>query len=361
MKLSIIRQAFLLIAAIFIGRTAVAQTVPDWYDETSREQNYPDDTYFSGLAYADVTSSEVYAIQMAEQSAKTEALSKILMSIQSQSVLSSVSVAITTDNGFDEQVVEQYSNLTQIDVAFKDVPGMQCQHYRKGRTVTAFAYVKKKDLVRYFDRKITATLTKIETTLDNAEELVRRGEKIKARTMAQSVVQQIAELENAQRILLAVSNYADIQSKESSVLSKRLISVLADLKNSTAIYLDCHAMLQGKPYASFGENVKGELSKLGVNFVSDRYQADWVITIEADVVKENTVYGSYFAWVDGDVSILKKATNQVIYSNTISALESGHPDGIKGGHTAGYEQAIRKAYVEAAQIVAKIVSELINQ
>lgn len=360
MKPSPIGSAFMLVATIIMGNTVWAQNVPDWYNEASRGQNYPENAYFTGLAYMDLTSSEATAIQKAEQAAKADALSKILMTLKSRSVLSSVSVALSTDNGVDEQIVEQYSSLTQIDVAFKDVPGLQSQHYREGKTVTAFAYVKKSDLARYYDRKITALLTKIESTLDNAEELVRRGDKNKARTAAQSVVEYFAEVETAQRILLAVSNDADIQLDKTSALAKRFVTLLSDLKNSIAIFLDCRVSLQGKPYSAFSETVKGSLSKFGVNFVTDRNLADWIITVNADLVRENAVYGSYFAWVDGDVSVQKRATGQVVYSSTISSLEAGHPDGIKGGHTSGAGQAAKAAYKEAAQILATRLSELIK-
>lgn len=357
---SLFKQTILLIVAFFIGNVAIAQNAPDWYDETSRGHNYPDNNYYTGLAYADVSSTEASAIQKAEQAAKAEALSKILMTVKSRSVSSSIGVQITSDNGIDEQIVEKYSSLTQIDVEFKDVPGLQCKQYRSGKTVTAFAYVKKKDLARYYDRKITSTLTKIETTLDNADELVKHGEKIKARSVAQSAVEYIAEVETAQRILLAVSNDVDIQSEESSALAKRLIALLVDLKNSTAIYLDCKAYAQNKPYRLFANDLKGVLSRLGCNFVNSREQADWVVSIETDVVRENQVNGAFFVWIDGAIAVRNNATSQVIYNEQISSIKDS-PDGIKGGHTAGYAQASAKAYKEVTKIVGDKVYEIIKQ
>lgn len=361
MKLSTIGHDLLLVAAVALGITSEAQNVPDWYDEAGRERNYPSSEYYAGLAYAEVAASEASAIQMAEQAAKAEALSKILMTVKSQTVTSSVGLSVTTDNGFDEKIVERYSSLVQIDVAFKDVPGMQCRHYRHGTTVTAFAYVSKRGLARYYDRRITAELTKIETALGNAEELYRHGEKIKARTTAQSVVTLFAEIENAQRILLAVSTQADIQSAEASALVRRLVGLLAELKNATAIYMDCRALLQGRLYALLGDDIVGSLSKLGVSFVDSADQADWVISIKASVVRESSVHGSYFAWVDGDVAVTKNATGQVVYSSSISSLEEEHPDGIKGGHTAGYSQAARAAYKEAGKLLSARLAELIKQ
>lgn len=351
-----------LLALFCFGNTGWGQSTPNWYNEQSRRANYPDNIYYTGIAYSEISASspESASVRKAEDAAKAEALSKILVSVKSHTVSSSASTAMTTANGVDEQFVEQFSSLTNIDVAFKDVPGLQCQHYRKGSNVMAFAYVKKTDLARYYDRKITSSLTKIETALDNADELVRNGEKIKARTTAETAVQHIAELENAQRILLAVSNDADIQSDNAATLTKRLVAMLSKLKNSTAIYLDCKAYAQNKRYQLFTNNLKGVLSKLGCNFVNSRDQADWVISIETDIVRENQVNGAYFVWVDGAVAIRNNATSQVIFNEQVSAI-SESPDGIKGGHTAGYAQASANAYKEVAKVVGNKISEIIKQ
>jgi hypothetical protein len=214
--------------------------------------------------------------------------------------------------------------------------------------------------VRYYDRKITSSLTKIETVLDNASELIRHGEKIKARTTVQTAVQYVADLENAQRILLAVSSDADIQSVEASKLTKRLVSLLAELRNSTAIYLDCKAYAQDKPYRLFSNDLKGIISKLGCNFVNSREQADWIISIETDESRENHVSGVYFVWIDGAVAVRNNATSKVIYNEQISSI-TGSPDGIKGAHTAGIAQAAANAYKEVAKIVGNKISEIITQ
>lgn len=356
-----VRMALLIL--VFFSNVGWAQNVPDWYNEQSRKAHYPDNFYYTGIAYSEISSSsqESAAVQKAEQSARAEALSKILVSVKSRTVSSSVSTAMSTGNGVDEQFVEQFSSLTNIDVAFKDVPGLLCQHYKKGSTIMAFAYVKKSDLERYYDRKITSSLTKIETTLDNADELVRHGEKIKARTMAQTAVQYVADLENAQRILLAVSNDADIQSGNAATLNKRLVSLLSSLKNSTSIFLDCKAYSQNKPYRLFANDLKGILSKLGCNFVNVREQADWVISVETDVVRENQVSGAYFVWVDGAVAVRNNATSQVIYNEQVSSISQTSNGGIKGAHSAGYAQASANAYKEVAKIVGNKISEIITK
>lgn len=357
-----IRCLIFLATILIIGRTGWTQNVPDWYNEENRRMNYPDNVYYTGIAYSEIssTSQEGMAVQKAEQAAKAEALSKILVSVESRTTSSTISTAFTTNNGIDEQFVEQFSSLTNTNAAFKDVPGLQVQHWKNEKKITAFAYVKKMDLARYYDRKIIASLSKVETILDNAEELIRNGEKIKAHRTALTAVQHVAELENAQRILLAVSNNADLQSEATSTLTKRLVSLLSKLKNSTSIYLDCKAYSQNKIYHLFSNELKGKLSELGCNFVNDRSLADWIISIETDIVRENHISGAYFVWIDGAVAIRNNAKKQVIFNEQISSI-SNTPDGIKGGHTAGYAQASAKAYNEVAKIVGNKISEILKQ
>jgi hypothetical protein len=129
------KRAFVLLVFLMVAKIIWAQNTPDWYDEGSRRANYPSNIYYSGIAYCETrsVSSESDAIKKAEQDARAEALSKILVSVNSKTGASSVSTTMTTTNGMDEQYLEQFSSLTNINVAFKDVPGLQCQHYKRGR------------------------------------------------------------------------------------------------------------------------------------------------------------------------------------------------------------------------------------
>ena len=214
-----IRRMLALLATVCLGSAGWAQSTPDWYNEQSRKAHYPDNVYYTGIAYSEVSSSssESTSVKKAEDAAKAEALSKILVSVKSHTKSSTVSTAMTTANGVDEQFVEQFSSLTNVNVAFKDVPGLQCQHYRKGSTIMAFAYVKKGELARYYDRKITSSLTKIETALDNAAELVKHGEKIKARTMAQTAVQYVADLD-----IIGINSHEFVPAEHISLLHAEL-------------------------------------------------------------------------------------------------------------------------------------------
>lgn len=353
---------FYIVAFTSLSNFVMAQAVPDWFNEGNRKLYYPDNAYYIGMAYAEVTSSEGAAVQNAEMNAKAEALSKILVSVKSRTTYNTVSNVVVSASGMDEKYIETFSSLTNLDIAFKDVPGLQCQHYRNGSTVAAFAYVKKADLARYYDRRITSLLTKIEMVLDNADEYVKHGDKIKARNTAQTAIQYVADLDNAQRILLAVSNDADIRTADASVLTKRLVAMLSDLKNSTAIYVDSKVYdAQNEPYGLFSNALKAKLSNIGCNFVNSREQADWVVSVEADIVRKNQASGAYFVWVDGAVAIRNNTTSQVIYNGKLSAITADGSEGIKGGHSAGFDQATAKAYDNVAKIVGNKIIEILKQ
>lgn len=357
MKHPFIKLLAVIALVLLPGLAAWSQNTPVWLNADTRSQKYPAGTYYSGIAYETVSRKDrAEAIKKAEANARTEALSTISLSLHSTRFVSIISEMINND----EKISEIYNSEANIDVSFNDVPGLKVEHYVDGSEVTAFAYVKKDELARYYDRKITSLLTKIETTLDNADQFVSQGEKIRARELAETAVRNVAELEKAQHILLAVNSDADIQMDQYSTLSKRLVKTLSELKNATSIYLECKAFESNKPYTSLANDLKTSLSKLGVNFVNDKKLADWTITVNADVARTNNIYDTYFVWIDGDVSVLKNATGQVVYSGSISDLESGHPDGVKGGHTSDYHYAARAAYKEVSRILSEKLSELIK-
>ena len=335
---------------------------PVWLDLQSRNRNYPTEKYYTGIGYSNLISNRQSAITNAENAARIEMLSTILTSVRSIATSRTDRMKTLSICGASEQVIKRYAELTQLEIAFRDIPGIKLEHHVQGSEVTAFAYVDKQGLLRYYDRRITTAITKIETALDNADMLAERGEKIKARNTAESVVPQLADIENAQRILLAIDSRADIQDVKTSELVKRLVSTLASLSHATAIYIQCTAKQNGRDYPMFESNIKSIVSKAGCNFVNNSKDADWVVSIDADIVWNNTTDGGLSCVrTNGSVSVTNNITGQNVFSGTIADMEEGHPQGGVKGCGGRESEAISKSYQESARIVGNKVVELLRK
>ena len=109
-------------------------------------------------------------------------------------------------------------------------------------------------------------------------------------------------------------------------------------------------------YPALQEELKGALSQLGCNFVTDPSTADWLIDISATAREYNKVatgnINTYFAYVDATISITRTATGQRVYENIFTE---------KGGHTHNYHQAAREAYKYLTPKICKVVEEPVKQ
>lgn len=130
-----------------------------------------------------------------------------------------------------------------------------------------------------------------------------------------------------------------------------------ELKNATAIYLDCKSFdADNNPYSYFGNDLKGRLSILGCNFVTNREQADWIVSIEADVVRKNNPNSNaYFVWIDGAVAVRNNTTSQVIYNEHISSIKN-----MKGESAVDFKTATTDAYKKASKTIGDKLLEIIK-
>lgn len=347
------RLLFLLLS--FVALYVSAQTAPDWYDDAMRRSSYPAGQYFIGFAEGQRTAGESLeaANKRLQDAARVEAVSSIRIHVKSQTTNSGISQTVKSNEGtFRKSIREMLSVvITETDI---EIPGLKTDVYRTpSGTIAAFAYVKKATLIRQLEKQITVCLTKIETALDQIEQMIANGQKMAARDLAQETLPQFQEIDTAQNILAAVDDNADnesLQLQETRDLQHRLLQYAAQLKNGINIYLKCEASLFDSNYSTLGRELQGELSKTGCNFVSDAAQSDWALYVTATPRKYNaSTYGSsttYFCYVDVNIIVDKTTTGQRIYEDHISE---------KGGHTHNYNEAARDAY----RYLAKKISEIL--
>jgi hypothetical protein len=339
-----------------------AQTTPNWYDNDMRRSFYPEKQYFTGFAEGQRLSSESMeaANNRLKNSARVEALSTIRVHVQNTTVNQALSQTIKTMEGTFRQSARELSSNTKTTVDM-EIPGLQVESWTNPQNghIAAFAYVKKSTLIRQLEKKITVGLTKIETSLDQIEQLVSNGQKIQARELAEKTLPQFEEVDETQKILAAVDENADeesLQLQETRNLQRRLIGMIADLKNGINIYLSCSADLLGVNYATLKGEIQGELSKMGCTFVNSADKSDWAIYVKASAREyRKNDYGnvsSYYSYVDVNLIVDKTTTGQRIYEDALSE---------KGGHTLNYEQAARQAYKDISPKISEIIKQQIQQ
>lgn len=352
----------LIILLSALSLTAFSQTTPNWYDNDMRRSFYPTGQYFIGFAEGQRTSGESTekATARLKDAARVEATSTIRVHVQNTTVNHALSQTIRTMEGTFRQSTREFSSDTKTTVDM-EIPGLQIESWQNPQTgnIAAFAYVKKATLIRQLEKKITVCLTKTETALEQIDQLIATGQKIQAREVAKKTLPQFSELEETQKLLAAVDENADeesLQLQETRTLQSRLTGIIAQLKNGINIYVSCKASLFGNNYSTLANEIKGELSKLGCNFVSNEAQSDWTIYIVSEARKYNSldVRGNvqYFCYVDAKITIKKMATGQSVFEDQISE---------KGGHSLGYDNAAREAYKYISPRISELIKQQIQQ
>lgn len=335
---------------------------PNWYDANQRAVSYPKGSYFSGIAYGEVRPNESAgaAMERLKVAARTEAVSTISVQVKNETELHTHDESFQSIDAWSETIRETYDSKTKTIVNL-EIPGLQVEAWKNpsSNEVVAFAYIKKSTLARQMDKQVTAGLTRIETILENTEQLIAQGQKLEARENIKKAFPHFQEVEQAQRILIVADPMSDAESlqlAETKNLQNRLIRIIAELKNGINIYLSCTADMFGTNYFALKSEIQGELSKLGCTFVKDAKQSDWAIYVTAPARQYNKFTTGneslYSCYVDANVVIEKTATGQRIYEDVISE---------RGGHTHNYEQAAREAYKKISPKISKIIKEQIQQ
>ena len=355
------KQLIILFSALTL--TAFAQQ-PDWYDENQRAFNYPIKQYFVGFAEGQKRSNESLEAAMSriKNAARVEAVSTIRVHVQNTTNINGLSRTLESMEGTFYQSIEEFSSRTTTSVDM-EIPGLQVDAWRNPATgdIAAFAYVKKSTLIRQLEKKITVGLTKIETSLDQIDQLIGNGQKLQARDLAQKTLPQFAEVDEAQKLLAAVDENADeesLQLQETRTLQHRLTGLVAQLKHGLNIFLSCHAYMFGQNYNALKGEIEGELSKMGVTFVTNAAQSDWAIYVTSSAREYNIIGegkdAQYVVYIDAKVSIDKTIIGQRVYEEQLA------PE--KGVWTFSYVEAARHdGYKEITPKIIKIIKEQIQQ
>jgi len=208
-------------------------------------------------------------------------------------------------------------------------------------------------------RSITYELGKVEGTIPQINMLIKKGEKVQAREMVDDALKQIEQIEQKQK---EAALYGDFEEEEDMLISQTqetkrfLVNKANQLKNAISIYISCDAKLFTQEYASFKNEIQGQLADLGCSYVENPEQADWVINISSSAREGNKMttgnFTTYFSYVDLQLSIDKVANGKRVYQNTFTE---------KGGNNISFERAAQEAYQELSPQISAVMKEYISK
>ena len=350
---------FVPILGLLLVVLQLAAQAPDWYNAASRKMHYPPETWYTGYVEGERQSGESRenAISRLKDAARVELVSTIKTSVEQTMQERRTSDLQQSTTSFEENISETFVSDTRISSSLSDIPGLKVDAYSIPHTkqIIAFAYLKRTTLINQLTRHIALELGTAESNVSQVETCISNGQKEQAQAMIEKISKQLEKIEETQSLLAIVDDDADTESLQIEQLQnirQSLSNLTVQIQNATKIYLHCDAKLFDSEYTSLAGKIRGELSPLGVTFVNNAEQSNWVIFVEVSAREgqyfEFNEEHIYFAYIDARIRINKTATGQHIYENIITE---------KDGHAEGYSQAALLAY----QNIAPKISEIIKQ
>ncbi len=215
------------------------------------------------------------------------------------------------------------------------------------------AYINKEEACNFYENEMKMLISNIGSHIAIADNYISAGFKTKAKEELQTTLALFGRKDEPLFWLnvfgldeYKIQQYLnEVNGNEQTVKSK-----LAELEHGLRIFLDCKSpMFDGKNYP-LTDKLKGELSELGCSFITSASDADYAVYINAyaEIVSKSpfTSYEgmqtfSYVTREHATVSLTKKATEEVIYTDEMSEKGVGTRDQNKAAST-GYEQLYHK-------------------
>ena len=354
-------QRFLTLFLLSVSLPLAAQT-PDWLETASRKVHYPPVAWYTGFVAGEQKNNETQedAYARLKNEARAELVASIRTTVQQNIAMHSRSDLQQTTESMEEQIQETYTSETRIQSGISDIPGLNVDTWRsKDGTIYAFACIKRATLRNQLIKRLTLGLSKAEGILEQTEQLAADGKKVEAMQMLQKGSQLLHEAEDAQTLLGIVDDSADEETLESATmqtLQKRYDALMMQLKNAVSVYLNCDAALFGEQYKPLEGKVRGELSQMGVTFVSAPEQSDWAIYITASAREHNSrqfgTMTTYTAYVDATIAIEKTKSGQRIFD--------AQTDAEKGTSTVSFAEAARDAYKQLSPKISETIKQQIQ-
>lgn len=331
---------FLAIALLlFAGCIVKAQNYPpEWIKYTS-------DAYFHDIESA---SSKQNALDMS----RTNLARQIQVKVQEQSQIDKQAVNGKTSVLYSSQ--KNFSTDVDMDLA------QTLSYYDTGSSnYYVITYINKAEACNYYENDVKMFISNVNNIITIADNYTNTGFKSKAKEELQRALDMFDGRIGKPFFWLNVFGLDEDEIRhylnKVNKLEQTVKSKLADLEYGTTYCIVCTADNFGRKYSKLTNEIKGDLSESGCNFVDDPNTADYVIYIDASAREYNKVVTgnvtAYYSFVDAAIAIDKVATNQRIFEDEIS---------LKGSHTLSFDEAGRDGYKKIRKEISKMLKENIK-
>lgn len=341
------RMRFITICFLLVTVNAFAQKPPRWYSASSREFDYPKDEYYVGFAEGNIrkNETEIDATARIKKEASGLLVESIRLKVQSVAESYSKSEAVG-----DKEQISSKTQQTVKTTSEADIVGIKIESYIDKATgvVAALAYVKRDELVKYYQNSITLSVQKVEGYIKTSLELEKTGSKAKARKQLEDAKPLLSKIAYEQDLLIAMDSDTDSQHQDLTAnLRSELEKSLTRLEQSTFVYIKSTEDLFGKNSNVIANKLKAKLAADGCSFIEDPTQADFYITLKASARKHgNETADIKFCYVDLVIDMVNTHMQKSVYNDEIS----------QKGSAMTFDAAARKA---SEDIVPKVAEKIL--
>jgi hypothetical protein len=345
---------------------------PAWMDDDLRTTEFPPDEWYIDLVVIDIGNGSLEnAVNRAKQAAIGGVSSKIRSDVDSRRTSLNVSESRITPDSEDERINSLFVSSIQT-VSKTQITNVEVTtyHSKAENTMYAFAYIKRQDLVNYYQAQISLWMSQLNSAIKMAQQIEQAGKKIKARKECENAIPLLAKMLFAQDLLTAVDKNATgsrLQLQRSEELRNEIAQTLIRLEQSTFVYVDCQYEYKGDKNDAFSSDpniicdiVKQVLSENDCSVVDDEAEADYTLTLTASTTQRSDKKGqvgiiSYYANVKGTLY------NRMMKKKTVDFSILNDPDAYAAGKSP--EDAASKAFKLPAlkeKVLEKILQKIKN-
>ena len=348
--------------------------IPAWLDGSYRELKYPANEWYCSFVEAPLEKNADVGCDLKnlELEARKQLSENIIVNISSNSYLSNASRSVESGNESSETIYREYfDEIRSTSSATIVKTDIQTWHDAKGRRIYAFACVKRKDLINYYNNKVGMELERGELMLQNVELLASVGKKVTAKEKCFELNQNLKKIDPLFDLLIAVNDTPISESKlqeRFKQLKGKVSEQLLALEHSICVYIKSEYRLSGDENDAFSSDplllkkiLEQILSDNGCSIVSSADNADFQLELITSTSLRSKLAPNGF----GVLSYYADVEGELININTRKSVSSfsfyKDPDLYSAGSSA--KDAATRAFKKEAlrnKIIEKILPIIIN-